>query len=157
MTIAEVLAGIARLPLSRAIARANHLVTAGLQVVHVIGFVLLLASLLLITLRMLGLALTRQSVPQVAAETSRLLWLGVVLVISTGILMFLSGPTHYFYNRAFDVKMLLLLAALLVHVSLLQRLVKRDGPPTILARMTALLSLLLWFGVSWAGRAIAFV
>jgi hypothetical protein len=157
MTTVEVLAGIARFPLSRAIARANHLVTAALQIVHVIGFVLLLASLTLISLRLLGLALTRQTAPQVAAEASRLLWMGMALVISTGILMFLSGPTHYYYNGAFDAKMLLLLAALVVHLTLLQRVAKRDEPPKMLARVTAVLSLLLWFGVSWAGRAIAFV
>jgi hypothetical protein len=157
MTTAEVLTAIAQFPLSRAIAKSNHLVTAALQVVHVLGFVLLLASLTLISLRLLGLALVRQTVPQVAAETSRLLWLGAILTISTGILMFLSGPSHYYFNRAFDIKMLLLFAALVVHVTLLQRVARRDEPPATLARVSAVLSLLLWFGVSWAGRAIGFV
>ncbi len=157
MTTAEALAAIARFPLSRAIAKSDHLVTAALQIVHVLGFVLLLASLTLISLRLLGLVLVRQTVPQVAAETSRLLWLGAILAISTGVLMFLSGPSHYYFNRAFDIKMFLLLAALVVHVTLLQRVAKRDEPPATLARVSAVLSLLLWYGVSWAGRAIGFV
>jgi hypothetical protein len=157
MTTAEALAAIAHFPLSRAIAKSDHLVTAALQVVHVLGFVLLLASLTLISLRLLGLVLIRQTVPQLAAETSRLLWLGVILTISTGILMFLSGPSHYYFNRAFDIKMLLLLAALIVHVTLLQRVARREEPPATLSRVSAVLSLLLWYGVSWAGRAIGFV
>jgi hypothetical protein len=157
MTTADVLAAIARFPLSHAIAQANHLVTAALQCVHVMGFILLLASLTLMSLRLLGLALTLQAVTRVARETSRMMWLGVVTAILSGILLFLTGPTHYYYNGAFDVKMLLLLAALLVHVTLFQRVAQRDEPATALARVSAVLSLLLWFGVSWAGRAIGFV
>jgi hypothetical protein len=157
MTASEALSAIARLPLARALAKSDHLVTAALQVVHVIGFVLLLASLTLISLRLLGLVLVREPVPQVAADTSRLLWLGVILAISTGILMFLTGPSHYYFNRAFDIKMVLLLAALVVHVTVLQRVARRDEPPALPARVGAVLSLLLWYGVSWAGRAIGFV
>jgi hypothetical protein len=157
MTTTEALSTIAHLPLARALAKSDHLVTAALQVVHVIGFVLLLASLTLISLRLLGLVLVRQPVPQVAADSSRLLWVGVVLAISTGILMFLTGPSHYYFNRAFDIKMVLLFAALVVHVTVLQRVARRDEPPTLPARVSAVLSLLLWYGVSWAGRAIGFV
>lgn len=157
MTTAQVLAAIAHFPLSRAIAKSNHLVTAGVQIVHVLGFLLLLSSLTLISLRLLGLVLTRQTVPQVAAEASRMQWIGVAMAISTGILLFLTGPAHYYYNPAFDLKMLLLLAALVVNATLLRHVIKRDEPPAILARATAVLSLVLWFGVAWAGRAIGFV
>ena len=157
MTTAEILSAIAHFPLSRALAKSDHLVTAALQVVHVIGFLLLLASLTLISLRLLDLVLVRQPVPQVASDTSRLLWIGVILTISTGILMFLTGPSHYYFNRAFDIKMVLLFAALVVHVTVLQRIARRDEPPATLARVVAVLSLVLWYGVSWAGRAIGFV
>jgi hypothetical protein len=157
MTTTELLSDIAHLPLSRALAKSDHLVTAALQVVHVIGFLLLLASLTLISLRLLGLVLVRQPVSQVASDTSRLLWIGVILAISTGILMFLTGPSHYYFNRAFDIKMVLLFAALVVHVTVLQRIARRDEPPATLARVGAVLSLVLWYGVSWAGRAIGFV
>ena len=157
MTTPEFLSAIAHLPLSQALAKSDHLVTAALQVVHVIGFLLLLASLTLISLRLLGLVLVRQPVPQVAADTSRLLWIGVILAISTGILMFLTGPSHYYFNRAFDIKMVLLFAALVIHVTVLQRIARRDEPPATLARVCAVLSLVLWYGVSWAGRAIGFV
>jgi uncharacterized protein DUF6644 len=157
MTTAQVLYTIAHFPLSRAISKSNHLVTASLQCVHILGFLLLLSSLTLISLRLLGLALTRQSVPKITVESARLLWLGAIMAISSGVLLFLSGPAHYYYNRAFDVKMLLLFAALLVNVTLLKRVGRREGAPGILARVSAVLSLLLWFGVSWAGRAIGFV
>ena len=157
MSTTEILSAIAHLPLARALAKSDHLVTGALQDVHVIGFLLLLASLTLISLRLLGLVLVRQTIPQVASDTSRLLWIGVILAISTGILMFLTGPSHYYFNRAFEIKMVLLFAALVVHVTVLQRIARRDEPPATLARVGAVLSLLLWYGVSWAGRAIGFV
>jgi hypothetical protein len=147
MSTTEILSAIAHLPLARALAKSDHLVTAALQVVHVIGFLLLLASLTLISLRLLGLVLVRQTIPQVASDTSRLLWIGVILAISS----------HYYFNRAFERKMVLLFAALVVHVTVLQRIARRDEPPATLARVGAVLSLLLWYGVSWAGRAIGFV
>jgi hypothetical protein len=50
----EILSAITHFPLSRALAKSDHLVTAGLQVMHVIGSLLLLASLRLISLRLLG-------------------------------------------------------------------------------------------------------
>jgi hypothetical protein len=64
---------------------------------------------------------------------------------------------HYFYNRAFDVKMLLLVGAVAVQCSLFRRVTARPVPRPSAARWTAALSLLLWFAVAVAGRAIAFV
>ena len=82
---------------------------------------------------------------------------GVQTCALRSILMFLTGPSHYYFNRAFDIKMVLLFAALVIHVTVLQRIARRDEPPATLARVCAVLSLVLWYGVSWAGRAIGFV
>lgn len=157
MTTDQILAAIAHTPLARAIAKSDHLVTAAVQSVHVVGFVLLLASLTLIDLRLLGLVLTQRPVSEISRDASRLMWLGVILTVSSGGLLFLTGPSHYYYNPAFDLKMILLLAALLVNVTALQRVMKHDAPPPLQAKIAAILSLILWFGVSWAGRAIGFV
>ena len=118
---------------------------------------LLLASLVLISLRLLGLALQRQSIPQVAAETTRLLWLGLALAVTSGVIMFIGAPKHYFYNEAFGAKMLLLLAAVSVQIVLFGRVAASEAPSPTLARVSVALALLCWFGVSLAGRAIGFV
>ncbi|HEY0341686.1 MAG TPA: DUF6644 family protein, partial [Steroidobacteraceae bacterium] len=111
MTTADFLAAIAANPLSHFISKSNHLLIAGFQVFHVMGFVLLLAALVLISLRLLGLILTQQTIPAVADQALRLVWAGLALAVGSGLLMFIGSPAHYFYNPAFDVKMVLLLAA----------------------------------------------
>jgi hypothetical protein len=156
MTSANALDFIQKSPLSHAISKSNHLLIATFQVVHVLGFVLLLAALVLISLRLLRLVLIQQTVPQVTRQALRLLSLGLALAVISGTLMFIGSPKHYFYNSAFDLKMVLLAAAVIFQASLLR---KMAGAPsdTRRTRLDVALSLALWFAVSMAGRAIGFV
>lgn len=157
MTTADALTFIQSSPLSHAISKSNHLLIAGFQVLHVTGFVLLLAALVLISLRLLGLILQQQTVPEVAKQALRLLWSGLALAVISGTLMFIGSPRHYFYNPAFDVKMLLLAAAVIIQASLFRKVANTVSPSPWLARASVALSLALWFAVSMAGRAIGFV
>lgn len=157
MTAADVLNLIQSSALSHAISKSNHLLIAGLQVLHVLGFVLLLAALVLVSLRLLGFILTQQTVPEVASQALRLVWSGLALAVGSGALMFIGSPRHYFYNPAFDVKMVLLLAAVLIQALLFSRVASSEHPRPWLARTSVALCLGFWFAVSMAGRAIGFV
>ena len=157
MTTLDALNLIQTSALSHAISQSNHLLIAGFQVFHVMGFVLLLAALVLISLRLLGLILTEQTVPEVASQALRLVWSGLALAVGSGVLMFIGSPKHYFYNPAFDVKMVLLLVAVLVQALLFRKVASSDHPSPWLARTTVAVSLVFWFAVSMAGRAIGFV
>jgi hypothetical protein len=157
MTTESFLSAIQGTALSHVIAKSNHLLIAGFQVFHVMGFVLLLAALVLISLRLLGLILTQQSVPEIAHQSLRLLWSGLALAVGSGLLMFIGSPRHYFYNPAFDVKMVLLVIATLIQALLFRKVANSDNPTPWLARTSVALSLSLWFAVSMAGRAIGFV
>jgi hypothetical protein len=157
MSSVDVLDWIQSTRLSHWISKSNHLLIAGFQVIHVMGFILLLASLVLISLRLLGLIFKQQTVPQVAREATRLIWVGLAMAVGTGILMFIGSPKHYFYNPAFDVKMLLLLVAVIVQALLFGRVAASETQKPWLARTAVALSLVFWFAVSMAGRAIGFV
>jgi hypothetical protein len=157
MTSADALTFIQSTPLSHAISKSNHLLIAGFQVFHVIGFVLLLAALVLISLRLLGLILQQQPVPEVARQALRLLWSGLALAVISGTLMFIGSPRHYFYNPAFDVKMLLLVAAVIIQTVLFRKVANSSAPRPWLARASVAVSLAMWLAVSMAGRAIGFV
>ena len=157
MSTADILASIDHSAFARLISKSNHMVIASLQIFHVLGLLMLLSSLLLMSLRLLGVTLEQAPVPQVTRLPTRLFWLGVTLTIASGLLMFIGSPAHYFYNPAFDLKMMLLLAAVTVQFVLFRRVAALDAPPPALARWSVLLSLLLWFGVGVAGRAIGFV
>jgi hypothetical protein len=153
----DILTAIQNNSFARAITKSNHLVIAALQIVHVVGLVLLLASLVLMSLRLLGLVLTEQPAVRVTRELAILLRSGLALTVISGCLMFLTGPRHYFYNSAFELKMGLLLAAVTVQFTLFRRIVAINPRHPLVAKLAVVLSLLLWFGVSIAGRAIGFV
>jgi small-conductance mechanosensitive channel len=133
---------------AHAISKSHHLVGAGLQVVHIIGFVALLAAALLLALRQFGLALPGVPRERLDREIGRILWIGLGFAVFSGTLMFISSPLLYFYNRAFEWKLVLLAVAVLV-----QWLLFRSAQRGLLVAA----SLALWFGVGIAGRAIGFV
>jgi hypothetical protein len=156
MTAAHTLDLIQSSALSHAISKSNPLLIAGFQVFHVLGFVLLLASLVLISLRLLRLIFIQQTLPRVGRQALRLLWLGLALAVGSGTLMFIGSPKHYFYNPAFDLKMVLLAAAI-VFQALFFRKITYGASSDNWTRVSVALSLALWFAVSMAGRAIGFV
>lgn len=125
-----------------------------LEVVHLAGIALLLGNLVLLELRVFGLgvalpvrALARLSLALAAA--------GFGLAALSGLLMFASQPAELLANRAFTLKMLLLLAAACNAGWFHGRgsLERLDG----LARAQMLLSTLIWLAVLVCGRWIAYL
>jgi uncharacterized membrane protein YcfT len=156
MSTAEVLTAIQNSAVAHAISKTNHLVGAALQVVHVLGFVTLLAALVLVSLRLLGLTLKSQSLQDVSRDASRLLYLGLALTVASGLLMFVAMPKLYFYKPMFQLKMLLFVSAVLIQFAVLRRLIARESANPLVARATVAASLLAWFGIGFAGRMIGF-
>jgi hypothetical protein len=152
----DVLTAIQDSSLAHAISKSDHMVAAGLQVVHVLGFIILLASLVLISLRMLKVTLPGQTLPSVVADANRLLWLGLGMTTLSGTLMFIATPKLYFYKGAFDLKMVLLAAALLVHFTLFRRISRNESVGRLQTRAAVGLSLVFWFSIGLAGRMIGF-
>jgi hypothetical protein len=144
--------------LARAIATSNHLVGAALQVVHIVGLLLVLASVILIALRAFSWVLRGQSLAIVGADSSRLLWTGLAIAVPSGILIFIASAVRYANNPAFDAKLLLLAGAILVQFALQWRArsTGAEAQPWVLRGLAAT-ALVLWFGAAGAARAIGFV
>ncbi|MFT3906129.1 MAG: hypothetical protein QM718_07500 [Steroidobacteraceae bacterium] len=154
MTLIAALEAVRDSPVGHIINASNHMVGAFTQVVHVLGFVLLLASVVLINLRLVGWAFRAQRVPDVAVDLRRLILIGLAMTVLSGTLMFCASPLLYYRNPAFLVKMVLLLGAVLLQYTLYRRVTGQDAPAAGLARGAAAASLLLWLGVGAAGRTI---
>lgn len=125
-----------------------------LEVVHIVGIALLLGNLVLLELRVFGLGAT------LPVNALSRLSLGVALtgfsvVAASGLLMFASQPAELLANRAFTLKMLLLLAAGCNAAWFHGRgsLEKLDG----LAKAQMALSTLVWLAAIACGRWIAYV
>jgi hypothetical protein len=124
-----------------------------LEVCHIVGIAMLLGSLLLLELRVWGLGATLP-VPALARLALGVTLLGFALCAATGLLMFASQPQELLSNRWFLVKVGLVCLAGLNAAAFHARcsLARLD----LLARMQTALSVLLWLGVVFCGRWIAY-
>ena len=140
-----------------AIRDAGDWLGASIGVLHILGLVLLLTSVLLLNLRLLGFGLLQQSIAQIAAAARPLFWLGLLLTVFSGVILFISNAVQYFQNPAFLPKMTLLALALAFQVTVLSKVSRTPRSPLVLTRGAAVVSLTLWLATGFAGRAIGFV
>jgi len=125
-----------------------------LEVVHISGIALLLGNLVLLELRVFGLG--RELPLKALSRLSLGIALGgFSLAAASGLLMFASQPAELLANRAFTLKMLLLLAAGCNAAWFHGRgsLDKLDA--TARAQLAA--STVIWLAVVACGRWIAYV
>ena len=129
------------------------------QSFHLMGLTILLTTVLLLDLRLAGFGMRDYSLPWLARQLKPWTLGAFAAVVASGLLMFFATPGKYLDNRSFRLKMVLLCLALLFHFSVLRRFTAADSAPRPRAVniMVVCLSLSLWFGVGWAGRAIAFI
>ncbi len=128
-----------------------------IEVAHLFGLILLLGTLVVVDMRMLGLGMRRQTVPQLSRAFSPLTGTGIALMILSGIPLFLSEAIKCYQNDGFRMKMLFLFMALVFHFTIHRKVAFSDKVATPWLQLTGLLSLFLWFGVGLCGRSIAFV
>ncbi|MBM3782465.1 MAG: hypothetical protein FJW29_12490 [Acidobacteria bacterium] len=129
-----------------------------IECVHLLGLVMLGGSVLMVDLRLLGVGLREQPIAQVADAGHRLLTTGLIIMLATGIPLFLSEAIKCYYSPSFWVKILTLLPAIAFALTVRRRVTGAD-PATVNDRqrtLTAVASLGLWFTVAAAGRWIGF-
>jgi hypothetical protein len=157
VSLSHALFAVQKSQFAHSLAESNHLLVAGLQIIHVFGFIFLLAPLLLITMRVFGLVLQDQPLQETLRQPRTVSLTGLAMTLSTGLLMFLTAPLHYYNNWAFDLKMLLLLAALTSYALLFVGAAPRAPSHPLLTRIMVVVSVVLWLSVCMAARAIGFV
>jgi hypothetical protein len=133
------------------------------QSVHIICIAIVMGSVALIDLRLLNITGRSQSI---ASMTSRLLpwvWVSLVILLITGALLAIAEPVRSLENPAFQAKMLLILCVGTLTL-FFQKMVRGDvafwelSPARrATAKMTAIVSLLMWVAIVFAGRWIAYM
>ena len=138
--------------------RDSTWVFAWLEVFHLLGLTVLLGTVLVLSLRLSGLAMQHQPVAQLAREMSPWSSAGLALMIATGSLMFSSEAMKCFDSEPFRFKMVFLFLAIIFHFTLYRKVSRtnEDRFRPVLGKLAAGIALVLWFGVGAAGRAIAF-
>jgi len=134
-----------------------------LQTIHLLSIAAIMASAVIIDLRMLQWAVPGQRIDEMFRRLQPWTWYGLLGVFSSGVWFVLARPGRYFSNPVFQIKFALLFLAVMVTL-VLYRLAAREreywsnGRQRIwLGKCLAGMSLVLWAGVVLAGRWIAYV
>ena len=130
-----------------------------IQSFHLFGITLLLASMVILNVRLLGIGLKEIRLQVLAKQVWSWGTAGLLLAMISGLLVFIPDPARYAANTSFVTKMCILVVAVLYQYTLYRRVVRAEAASAAPHRhvVIPLLSLMLWFSVGWAGRAIAFL
>ncbi len=153
---------LAATALSQAIQAAEWIIPA-VQTVHIVAVATVITSILMVDLRLLGLAGRHQPIAAVANRYLPTIWYVLPVLFVTGATLIIAEPARSLQNPVFALKMgLLLLAASL---TLVCQLPLRSDPGyweksrsrRRMVGLIGLLSLPLWVAILFAGRWVAYV
>lgn len=134
-----------------------------IETLHLLGMAMLVGSVVAFDLRLLGWAMRRERVSQLAGRLLPWTWAGFALQVITGAVLFSSEAVKVSGNPAFRLKMLLLLLAgvqaLAFQWNSHRNLAKWEdgGSLPAAAKISGFVSIVLWIGIVAAGRFIGFV
>ena len=129
-----------------------------LESIHVITAAFVLGSILMVDLRLLGLAARHHPVSRVTKEVVPWTLGACAFSVLTGLGMFITRASFYVDNRAFQIKMALLVLAginmAVFHLVTARGIARWDTATATPAasRFAGAFSLLLWIGIMLAGR-----
>jgi hypothetical protein len=133
-----------------------------IESVHVLGLTMVFGTILIVDLRLLGLASTRRPFTAVASDVLKWTWLAFAVTATSGMLMFITNAAAYYHNAFFRAKMALLVLSglnMLAFELTARRSVAmwdRKVAAPAAARVVAALSLAMWIGVIILGRWVGF-
>ena len=139
--------------------RSSPFLYPAAEILHILGFVVLVGSIVALDLRLLGLgrSIAIQPMAQLLLGLSRA---GFILAVCMGFLLFSADAAHVARNPAFQAKLLLIAAALvniaIAHLGPWRRAPLWRGDAPVGAKASGFASLLLWIGAICAGRLIAY-
>ena len=142
--------------------RGSLYVAPWVTVVHVLSMCLFAGTILMMDLRLLGVAHMRTPFSQVQRRLFPWQMAGMVLAVITGVTLVYGNPMSYFANVIFWTKMLAMaiagLNALAFHFITEYSVVNWDArvTPPFAAKLAGGLSVVLWVNVIVAGRLIPY-
>ena len=140
--------------------RQSPLLFPAIEIVHIVGFIFLVGSAFLFDLRLLGISkkLPVQDVANYVLPWSRR---SLLMVIPSGLLLFIAQAKALSTNNVFGIKLILILIAL-TNAGFFHRYTFRSvsvwdtAQAPGAAKVAAILSLVLWTSVITCGRLIAY-
>jgi hypothetical protein len=119
-----------------------------IETIHILALTMMFGAIVIIDLRMLGLGMKKQPVSVLAKNLEPYMTWGLLIMLSTGYMLFTSEAMKCFINEGFKFKMEVLFPAIIFQFTLFRWITHKDENKR---------PMILWFGVGVGGRAIGFV
>ncbi|HLH38953.1 MAG TPA: DUF6644 family protein [Bryobacteraceae bacterium] len=126
------------------------------ECIHIAMFAMSVGTIAIVDFRLLGLLFRKQTPAEVLKATSLWTLVGLIVVITSGMVIFTTDPLSYYYNWSFRYKMIALVVAIVFNYTIHRR-VAMSNCTTAVNAMVAGVSLLLWISIVFAGIFYAFV
>jgi uncharacterized membrane protein len=123
-------------------------ISTAVELMHYFSLFLLVGSIVVVDLRILGMAARRRNATQLAGELFPLMWAGLVLNFLSGFLLFAGDAATFWVNWVFHIKLGVILLAIIFGIIVQWSVPRWDRGPSMSvgAKCMALISLLLWIG-----------
>lgn len=128
-----------------------------IETIHILALTVLLAGTIVINLRMMRLMMRTQTISGLSGELRPFINWSVVIILTTGAMLYCSEALKCFDNPAFQFKMFFLFLALVFQYTLYRSAMKTDSISLGKGWTVGVMSLILWFAVGWGGRGIGFI
>lgn len=125
---------------------------------HLLALALLLGTIFMMSLRLFGVIMRKQTIPELASQLSPWTIGALCFVVPSGWLLFASEAFKCYDSIPFRVKMICLLLALTYHFTIFRKVTHEEERFSDAERRAAgIVALVLWFSVGLAGRGIGFL
>jgi hypothetical protein len=129
------------------------------QLLHFTGLSLWMGTTIAVDLHLLGVLPREQTTAQLSKALILWNWIGFVVLVTGGFLLFSTAATAFIINPAFETKIgLLLPVALIWHILVQLKIPSWGGtmdPPNV-AKVAGLVEILLWVSVATAATTIPY-
>jgi hypothetical protein len=122
---------------------------------HIAAFALSIGTIALVDLRLLGVGMRHQKPSELLKDTSLWTLAGMIIVISSGLIIFTTDPVRYFYSDAFRLKNLVLVIAVIFNYTIHRKVAQADNLGAG-GKLTAVVSILMWLTIIFCGLFYAF-
>jgi hypothetical protein len=152
---------LAATPLSHLIQTTKWVIPA-LQTIHILSVAVVFSSAVLVDLRLWRLLNRDVPLPEIARRFLPTIWPVLLVLLLTGSLLIIGEPKRSLLNSAFYLKMALLAVAIVLTAWLQWSLSSspnfwdRNRARRIAGQLAASVSILVWCGILFAGRWIAY-
>jgi uncharacterized membrane protein YhdT len=129
-----------------------------IEAFHLLALALIGGAVLLVNMRLLGLVMEDRPVSELARDAHPWFVGGLLVMLASGVPLFLSESIKCYYSVPFWVKMSSLLVVLVFTFTVYRRVTLADDDRirAVRGKLVAIVSLVLWSAVGWGGRWIGF-